>query len=106
MKMKDNLYLVMGAILLSMGMTGNAMADGAALYQVKGCMSCHGADANTPVAPGFPRIAGQNADYAFNQMRDIKSGTRSNGQSIAMKGFMVAVSEAEIREIADWLGSL
>ena len=39
-------------------------------------------------------------------MRDIKSGARSNGQSAAMKGIMVVVSEEEMKEIAAWLRSL
>jgi cytochrome c len=105
MKTTSKWSLVLSTLVLSMSVAGNAFADGAALYQAKGCLSCHGADAKTPVAPGFPKIAGQNPAYSFNQMRDIKSGARSNGQSIAMKGIMVAVTEAEIREIADWLGT-
>ena len=52
-----------------------------------------------------PKLAGQNADYAFNQMKDIKSGARSNGQTAAMKGVMGLVSEEEMRAIADWLAA-
>ncbi len=93
--------------LLSMGFVGNAAAaDGAALFQAKTCWSCHGKDANTPIMPVYPRLAGQNADYAFNQMKDIKSGTRANGQSAAMKGVMGLVNEEEMRAIADWLATL
>ncbi len=86
-------------------MTSVAQADGAALYQAKTCSSCHGKDAKSPLLPVYPKLAGQNADYAFNQMKDIKSGTRANGQAVAMKGVMGMVSEAEMREIADWLAS-
>ncbi len=93
--------------LLSMGIVGNAAAaDGAELFQSKTCWSCHGKDANTPIMPVYPKLAGQNADYAFNQMKDIKSGTRANGQSAAMKGVMGLVSEEEMRAIADWLAAL
>ena len=94
------------ASLLTLGMTGGVMADGGELFKTKACFSCHGADGNSPISPDFPKIAGQNAGYAFNQMRDIKSGARSNGQSAAMKGIMVAVSEEEMREIAAWLRTL
>ena len=55
--------------------------------------------------PIYPKLAGQNADYAFNQMKDIKSGARSNGQTAAMKGVMGLVSEEEMRAIADWLAA-
>lgn len=94
------------AITFSMGLATNLLAaDGAALFKSKTCWSCHGKDANTPIMPVYPKLAGQNADYAFNQMKDIKSGARNNGQTAAMKGVMGLVSEEEIRAIADWLAT-
>ena len=96
-----------GVVLLSLGMAGNAVAqDGAALYTAKVCNTCHGADANTPIMPSYPKLAGQNADYAYNQMMDIKSGARANGQSAAMKAIVAGVTEEELRAIADWLATL
>ena len=83
----------------------DAALDGAQLFQTKVCFSCHGADARTPIQPLYPKIAGQNADYTYNQLRDIKSGSRSGGQSAAMKGIMAAVTEVEMRAIADWLST-
>jgi cytochrome c len=80
--------------------------EGAALYQSKTCFACHGKDANTPLQPDYPRLAGQNADYAYNQMKDIASGARDNGQSAAMKGIMHLVSDEEMRAIAEWLATL
>ncbi|MCU7830823.1 MAG: c-type cytochrome [Candidatus Thiodiazotropha sp. (ex Myrtea sp. 'scaly one' KF741663)] len=95
------------ALLFATGIATNAQAaDGAELYKVKTCWACHGKDANTPIMPTYPRLAGQNADYAFNQMKDIKAGIRSNGQAAAMKGVMGLVSEDEMRAIADWLSTL
>ncbi|WP_428633309.1 c-type cytochrome [Sedimenticola sp.] len=81
-------------------------ADGAALYKAKTCWSCHGKDAKSPIMPFYPTLAGQNADYMFNQMKDIKSGARSNGQTAAMKGVMGLVNEDEMRILADWLATL
>ncbi len=80
--------------------------DGAKLYVTKTCVACHGKDANTPLLPIYPKLAGQSADYAFNQMNDIKSGARNNGQTAAMKGVMHLVDEAEMRALADWLATL
>ena len=94
------------AITFSMGLATNLLAaDGAALFKSKTCWSCHGKDANTPIMPVYPKLAGQNADYAFNQMKDIKSGARNNGQTAAMKGVMGLVSDEEMRAIADWLAT-
>jgi cytochrome c len=83
-----------------------AAADGATLFVKKTCIACHGKDAKTPILPIYPRLAGQNADYAFNQMKDIASGARNNGQTAAMKGVMHLVTEDEMRTIANWLESL
>jgi len=104
--MKKTVVMVAGAAILSLGLMGNAAADGAALYKTKTCFSCHGADAQTPIMPIYPKLAGQSADYALNQMLDIKSGKRSNGQSAAMKAVMGMVSKSEAKEIAQWLSSL
>lgn len=80
--------------------------DGANLYVTKTCVACHGKDANTPLLPIYPKLAGQSADYAYNQMNDIKTGARNNGQTAAMKGVMHLVDEAEMRAIANWLSTL
>ena len=100
--------LIIGAAVaaLSLSVSTTALAGGADLYKSKTCWSCHGKDAKTPLMPAYPKLAGQNADYAFTQMKDIKSGKRSNGNSAAMKGVMGLVSEPEMREIANWLATL
>ena len=92
---------------LIMAMTGSAMAaDGAALYTAKGCTACHGADAKSPIMPAYPKIAGQGKEYIIQQMTDIKSGARNNGQTAAMKGIMASVSEDEIKTLAEYLSGL
>ncbi len=105
MKTKRVSSLAMGALALLVSGAASAL-DGAALYKTKTCFACHGKDANTPIMPAYPKLAGQNADYAFNQMKDIKTGARNNGQTAAMKGVMHLVSEEEMRAIADWLAGL
>ena len=105
--MKKILSIVAVAAALSMTMIGSATAaDGAELFKSKTCWSCHGKDANTPIMPMYPKLAGQNAAYALQQMKDIKSGTRKNGMSAAMKGVMGLVNEEEMKAIADWLVTL
>jgi cytochrome c len=105
--MKTQAFALLAATaLISLGLTGTAVAaDGAALYKSKACFSCHGADANTPIMPVYPKLGGQNAQYAYNQMKDIKSGARNNGQTAAMKGIIAGVSDDEMKAIADWLAS-
>ena len=107
MKTLKALKVATAAVVISLSLGTTAMAaDGAELYKTKTCWSCHGKDAKTPILPIYPRLAGQGADYAFNQMKDIKSGARTNGQSAAMKGVMGLVNDEEMRAIADWLATL
>jgi len=88
--------------------SSNALAalDGAKLYQEKTCVACHGKDAKKPLTPNYPKLAGQNAAYAEQQMKDIKSGARNNGQTAAMKGVMHLVSDEEIKALAEYLSKL
>lgn len=94
------------ALLATLPASSAIALDGADLYAKKTCFACHGKDANTPILPIYPKIAGQNRDYLAAQMRDIKSGDRANGQSAAMKGVMHLVSDEEIDAIADYLSTL
>ncbi len=84
-----------------------AAPDGKALFTDKGCVACHGDDAKTPLQPDYPKLAGQNADYVFQQLKDIKSGARANGQlTDTMKPVVADISEPDLRALADYIGSL
>jgi len=92
--------------IAALAVGGQACADGAKLFQDKTCWSCHGKDGKKTIMPEFPKIAGQNVKYIERQMLDIKSGARANGSSAAMKGVMELVSEAEIKELADYVSKM
>ncbi len=81
-----------------------AAADpGAAAFQAKGCGGCHGADGKTTPMGTYPKLAGQSAVYLLAQMKDIKSGTRANGQTAMMKPIIAGVSDDEMKAMAEWL---
>ena len=99
--------LALAIVLTALSAAGIAVAqDGPTLYKTKTCIACHGPEGAKPIMPTYPKIAGQNKDYAINQMKDIKSGARANGQSAAMKGVMHLVSEEEIAILGEWLSTL
>ena len=105
--MKHTTLIVSAVCTLALFATGSVIAaDGAALYKDKTCVACHGKDAKTPLTPLYPKIAGQNKEYIKQQMLDIKSGARSNGQTAAMKGVMHLVSDEEIATLAEYVSSL
>lgn len=107
MKMLKRSVLAASVTALALGLSGQAVAlDGAELFQKKTCISCHGKDAKTPILPIYPKLAGQNAEYAYNQMKDIQSGARNNGQTLAMKGVMHLVNDEEMKTIAAWIATL
>ena len=94
------------ALLLALSSTAVLSADGEKLYQTKTCFTCHGKDGKTPITPMYPKIAGQNATYTLQQMKDIKSGARNNGQSAAMKGVMGLVSDDEMKSLSEYIATM
>ena len=108
--MKKIVMIMLAATVTALGAgvvlaEGEAL-DGATLYKKRTCFTCHGADAKTPILPTFPKLAGQNAEYALQQMKDIKSGARANGQSVAMKAVMHLVTDDEMKLIAEYVSEL
>ncbi len=80
--------------------------DGAKLYVERTCIACHGPTGDKPLLPMYPKIAGQNAAYAEQQMKDIKAGIRNNAMSAAMKGIMHLVDDEEIKVLAKYLSEM
>jgi cytochrome c len=104
MKLIKTAVMAAAAAGMMMGAAG-ASAD-AALYTAKLCMTCHGADAKTPIQPTYPKLAGQNSAYCQQQVKDIKSGARANGMSAAMKPLVANVTDDEIAKICDYVAGL
>ncbi len=91
-------------LLFSLLAAGTAFAgDGATLYMTKTCVACHGPEGGKPILPTYPKLCAQNEAYLTQQMQDIKSGTRANGQSAAMKGVMHLVNDEEVAAISNYL---
>ncbi len=97
--------------LLIAGLTAATAATaetltGEELFNQRTCFTCHGKDGKTPILPAYPMIAGQNVEYIIQQMKDIKSGARSNGSSASMRGVMHLVSDDEISVLAEYISKL
>ncbi len=101
--------LVAALLSLSLPLQARGISAGAEIYNNPakgGCFTCHGEEGRRPIMPQYPKLAGQNRQYLIQQMRDIKSGARSNGQSMVMRGVMQMVNSNDIEELADYLSSL
>ncbi len=80
--------------------------DAASLYIERTCIACHGPEGRVPAMDEYPKLAGQGTDYLLAQMKDIRSGVRSNAHSVAMKNVMHLSSDEELAAIAAWLAAL
>ena len=66
------------------------------------CSGCHGADGNA-VAPVFPSLAAQSADYIVLQLRSFKNNWRT---SPIMQPLVAALSDQDMRDLAAHFASL
>lgn len=83
------------------GLAGSAMAaekgDAAAgAAKAATCTACHGANGNS-VTPEWPVIAGQNANYARDQIKRIQTGQRPNP---LMQPQVKTLTDQDIADIA------
>lgn len=83
-------------------------AQVAALLKKGVCVSCHGSNLSKPIDASYPKLAGQHPDYLYAALRAYK--TENNplvGRSQAiMSGVAKQFSNDELKELADYIGSL
>jgi cytochrome c553 len=72
------------------------------------CVTCHGDNFSKPLDPSYPKIAGQHADYLFVALKSYKAEAHSKtGRNNAIMGGVVQqFSNAELKELANYLGKL
>jgi len=98
--------VAVSSLLIGSNVVMAADADnGKKLYTEKFCQTCHGPDANTPLAPGYPKLAGQDETYLVNQITAIKKGERTSNLSGTMVPFTMTLTDENIADIAAWIAS-
>lgn len=97
--------VLIGAAMLAALASGPAFAAGDAeagkAASVR-CAACHGANGISKMAM-YPNLAGQKAKYLVNQMKDFRSGKRSNPM---MKAPTANLSDADIDNLAAFYAGL
>ena len=83
----------------------DATGKAAELVAKGACTSCHGANLNKPMVPGYPKIAGQHKDYVYVALKSYKTENqatwgRSNG---VMAGIAKQFTLAELKELAAYV---
>ncbi len=81
------------------------MADGAAAYAK--CAGCHGANGEKAALGKSAIITGQDAAKTIEQLNGYKAGTlNQHGMGAVMKGQVAALSEADIKTVADHIAAM
>ena len=79
----------------------------AELIKKGACMSCHGEGFRKPIAPSYPEVAGQYADYIAAALRAYKVDLPVYGRTNAiMGGIAKQFSNDEISRIADYVSTI
>ena len=76
--------------------------EGAPARGVRACASCHGEKAEGTA--GFPRLAGQHADYLVKQLKGFSTRLRPHG--VLMKNETAGMTGQEIKAVAAYLQSM
>ncbi len=90
--------------LLGLTLMLNA-ADGSALFQK--CAACHGQKAEKSALGKSEVIAGWKSDKTLDALKGYKAGTRNTkGMGALMKGQTAALSDSDMKMIADYVAGL
>ena len=76
--------------------------DGIPERKVRACAACHGDGAEGEAA--FPRLAGQRADYLYDQLKLF--GTRLRPHGVLMQRELMALKPQELKALAAYIQSL
>lgn len=70
--------------------------------KVAACGACHGVKGDAPIAPNYPKLAGQNAAYIVAALQAYKKGDRKGGLAAVMTAQSAGLSDAEMKELAEY----
>jgi cytochrome c553 len=108
-----NKILTSMALALAFAASCNAVAGGSAeagkaAVAKYGCTACHGPDLNSPIDPGYPKLAGQHQDYIAHALIAYqRGGDVVNGRGNAIMGGQAKpLSPQDIQDIAAYVHSL
>ena len=104
------LFIFTSAITLSLMSSAYAanIEAGKALVEKNNCASCHGADLKSPIAPNYPKIAGQHQDYLFYALRSyqVENNPQVGRGNAIMAGQAKQFNASQLKDIAAYVSSL
>ncbi len=101
---------VLASLVSSSAFAGGNVEAGKAVVAKYNCGSCHGADLNSPIAPDYPKLAGQIPDYIAHALHAYQRGdvgAQANGRVQPIMGAMAKqLTDQEIKDVSAYIGSL
>jgi cytochrome c553 len=86
------------------------ITHGKQLAEEKACASCHGEGLNQPVAPNFPKIAGQYQDYVYHALRQYNPKFANNAvigrNNPVMSAIVGNMSDTDLLDLSAYVASL
>ncbi|QXH33172.1 c-type cytochrome [Pseudomonas muyukensis] len=73
--------------------------------QIPGCVQCHG-PGGSGIGEHFPPLAGQPAGYLVAQLNAWRDGSRRNDPNQLMVNVAKAMTDTEVKEVADYFAKL
>lgn len=95
--MKHSIAFIFSVLLLSAAPAGAVLAQTAAPEKAAVCTSCHGERGAKPIAPTYPVLAGQYANYLEHALHEYKDGKRKNP---IMAAQAASLSDDDIKALA------
>ncbi|NCA69534.1 MAG: cytochrome c4 [Sphingobacteriia bacterium] len=71
---------------------------------VPACAGCHRPDGSG--TPRSPMLAGQDADYVYQQLKHFQSGARDNDRGRLMRTVAVRMTDQEMRAVSEYIAGM
>ncbi|WP_102798863.1 c-type cytochrome [Bowmanella denitrificans] len=93
--------VVYAALLLTLGSQSALAAGDAEAGKAKSgmCVACHGTDGNS-LAPMYPNLAGQHAQYLEGAIKAYRDGQRTGGTAVMMAPMAANLSDQDAADLA------
>ena len=78
--------------------------DGIVDTGIPACAGCHLEDGSGTTR--FPRVAGQQAEYSYREMKKFNTAERDNDRGLAMQSVTLKMTDKEMRAVAEYMATL
>lgn len=72
--------------------------------KLKACGACHGEKGDKPLAPDYPMLAGQHADYITQALKNYRDGRRTH-PIMSMQVTALGLTDEDMRKLGEYFGA-